>query len=249
MARSELEAKGFSCSLFERQCIISARITGQNLANADVRRGEQAVKKCLSCHTIDPGGFDGIGPNLWGAFGQRIAANSNSFAYSGAMRATQGTWEVGSLDRYLEHPRSFIDGTKTTFAGMPDPQERADLIAYLNTLRSSPTPLSVSSNSFNLPPAQAEAPKYFLFGKPALVTALIYPNASVGEIAVSAKFKPDQLHSLLSEKYGRSQSFGEWRTDYSDSGERVMNKITWSYWKTESGMVVLSNSDGRYTNP
>jgi hypothetical protein len=180
---------------------------------------------------------------LWGVYGRKIAASS-SFAYSAQMRAAQGSWDVGTLDRYLERPRLFMDETKMTFAGVLDPQERADLIAFLNALSANPTSLSLPDDSGNRLSGQGAAKDYSLFGKPAIVEASIYPATRVGEIDVRVMFDPQEISRLLTEKYGASHMFSEGRNNYYDSRGELVNKITWSYWKLPSGMVILLNSDG-----
>lgn len=100
------------------------------LAQADVANGTNVFKKCSACHTINAGGADGIGPNLHGILGQGIA--QGGFAYSDVLAEVGGTWTFDQMDAWLESPRKFASGTKMTFAGLGDPQERADVIAYLN---------------------------------------------------------------------------------------------------------------------
>lgn len=101
------------------------------LAAGDPAKGEQAFKKCVSCHTIAPGGANGIGPNLHGIIGQPIAARPG-FAYSGSLKEKGGNWNFGNMDPWLANPKKFAPGTKMTFAGLGKPEDRANLIVYLN---------------------------------------------------------------------------------------------------------------------
>ena len=101
------------------------------LAKADPAKGEAAFKKCASCHTINQGGANGIGPNLYGVAGEAIAQGRGGFAFSEALAKHGGNWDAASLDAWLTSPRTFAAGTKMTFAGISDAQQRADLIAYL----------------------------------------------------------------------------------------------------------------------
>lgn len=104
---------------------------GTMMASADVQRGESVFAKCSACHTINQGGANGIGPNLWATMGKPIAGHAG-FAYSEALKAKGGTWDFEAMNAWLKSPRRFADGTKMTFAGLSNPQDRADVIAYMN---------------------------------------------------------------------------------------------------------------------
>ena len=112
----------------------------QLLATADPKRGEDSAKVCQACHTFEKGGPTKVGPNLWGVVG-RMRASMPGFDYSGGMKAMGGTWTVEDLNTFLTHPQATVQGTKMTFPGLPRPQVRADVIAYLNTLSDNPQPL------------------------------------------------------------------------------------------------------------
>ena len=113
------------------------------LANAAPDRGETVAKQCMSCHTFQKGGPNGIGPNLYGIIG-RPRASVPGFNYSDAMKAKGGEWTIDDLNKFLTKPQEFIPGTKMTFAGLPRGNQRADLIAYLNSLADNPKPLPVA---------------------------------------------------------------------------------------------------------
>jgi len=113
----------------------------QLLAKADVARGgENAAKKCQFCHTFTKGGRNLVGPNLWGVVG-RPKASEAGFNYSAAMKAKGGNWTIDDLNQYITNSRGFIPGTNMAFAGILRRDERADVIAYLNTLSDNPAPL------------------------------------------------------------------------------------------------------------
>jgi cytochrome c len=102
------------------------------LASADPVKGEAVFKKCAACHVAAAGGANGIGPNLWAVMGAPIGKHAAGFAYSEALSGKGGNWDWKSMDEWLASPRAFAPGTKMTFAGLGDPQDRANIIAYLN---------------------------------------------------------------------------------------------------------------------
>jgi cytochrome c len=112
----------------------------QLLAKADVGRGAESSKKCAACHTFDKGGKPLVGPPLWGVVG-REKASVAGFNYSPAMKTQNGVWTIAELFKFVANPKAMVAGTAMTFPGIPRPQERADLMAYLNSLADNPPPL------------------------------------------------------------------------------------------------------------
>lgn len=114
------------------------------LPEADPARGEAAFRKCQACHTVDEGGANRVGPNLWDVVNRPIATHEG-FSYSGALREfSQGgaeVWDFDHLSGFLRAPRAYVPGTAMAFAGIRDPQEEADLIVYLRSLSDDPAPL------------------------------------------------------------------------------------------------------------
>lgn len=106
------------------------------LAEADPAVGEKLFAKCISCHTVDAGGADGNGPNLHGVMGKGIAKQSADFAYSSALAEMGGNWDFDNMDAWLTSPRRFASGTKMSFAGFSKIEDRAAMIAYMNSLGS-----------------------------------------------------------------------------------------------------------------
>lgn len=99
------------------------------LAAGDAAAGEAVFKKCGSCHKLD--GSDGVGPHLNGVVGRNHAAAAG-FAYSEAMAAKAAEpWTPEELFAFLENPKQHLPGTKMAFAGLPKPEDRANVIAYL----------------------------------------------------------------------------------------------------------------------
>jgi len=103
------------------------------LASADVAAGEKVFAKCAACHTVNQGGANGIGPNLYATVGEEIGHGKAGFAFSEALKGEGGSWTFEALDHWLKSPREFAPGTKMTFAGLGNPADRANLIAWLNT--------------------------------------------------------------------------------------------------------------------
>ncbi len=111
-------------------------IAGPALAqDGDAAAGEKVFNKCKACHMVGDGAKNRVGPTLTGIIGEPIAANPD-FKYSDAFLAKKDegwVWTPEVLSEYLEDPRGHIEGTKMSFAGLKKPEERADVIAYLQT--------------------------------------------------------------------------------------------------------------------
>lgn len=102
---------------------------------ADLAAGERAFARCASCHSITPGGANGIGPALHGVVGRAVGAHPG-FAYSEAMtghRSTDPVWSLDALDGFITAPAKYVEGTKMSFAGLRNTEERVALIAYLRS--------------------------------------------------------------------------------------------------------------------
>ncbi|HEX2764898.1 MAG TPA: cytochrome c family protein [Allosphingosinicella sp.] len=129
------------------------------LASADPAKGSQVFKKCTACHTREKGGPNGTGPNLWGVMGAPIGKHAPGFAYSPALAGKGGNWDFESLNQWVKSPRDFAPGTKMTFAGLGKPEDRANLLAFLNTQTDSPLPLPAPQAAPAANPAAAAAEK------------------------------------------------------------------------------------------
>jgi cytochrome c len=97
---------------------------------ADYENGRRVFAQCRSCHVIEAGAGNRVGPNLHGVFG-RASAQAPNFRYSPAMQGAHLTWDAPTLDHYLENPRAAVPNTLMVFAGVRKPEDRRDLIAYL----------------------------------------------------------------------------------------------------------------------
>ena len=115
------------------------------LASADAAKGEQSFKKCVACHNADPGGANALGPALFGVMGRPIAGHPG-FAYSPALKEAGGAWDWDKMSAWLANPKKFAPGNKMTFPGLSNPQDRANVLAFLNS----------RGGSLTVPPPPAE---------------------------------------------------------------------------------------------
>jgi cytochrome c len=129
---------------------------GMRMAKAEMSKGETIFGKCKACHSIEQGGANGIGPNLWAVVGEAQAAGRGGYAFSDALKAKGGKWDFASLDEWLASPAKYATGTKMSFAGLSDAQQRADVILYLNS-KGSNLPLPAAEAAAKAPAADASA--------------------------------------------------------------------------------------------
>jgi len=156
------------------------------LAAADPAKGEQVFKKCAACHTATQGGASGLGPNLYATMGKPLA-HVAGFAYSDALKSKGGTWDWEAMSQWLKSPRNFAPGTKMTFAGLSKPEDRANLLVWLNAQGSNlplPPPPAAAGNPAEVaaeegdlppPPGKAEDEPVLTEGQ-----AAVQPEGSVG---------------------------------------------------------------------
>ena len=112
------------------------------MASANIDAGQAAARRCTSCHNFEEGAGNKQGPELYGVVG-RLEGSHPGFAYSDALMANNAAglvWTYENLDHFLEAPRDYAPGTKMVFAGIRDPAERADILAYMSTLSANPVP-------------------------------------------------------------------------------------------------------------
>jgi len=116
---------------------------GPLLAGASATNGKDITHRlCVACHTFDKGESNRIGPNLFGVFDQPIAEGYAGYAFSSALKThDKDKWTPDLLNAWLTNPQDFAHGTKMTFVGLPKAKDRADVIAYLDSLSDSPEPL------------------------------------------------------------------------------------------------------------
>ena len=96
-------------------------------------------RKCRACHKVEEG-KNGVGPSLWSVVGRPIAS-VDGYSYSDALSGLEGSWTLADLDAFLTKPKDYAPGTKMAFAGLKKPEDRINLIVYLNEEDGSPEPL------------------------------------------------------------------------------------------------------------
>lgn len=114
--------------------IFAGTVAAGGAQAADAGAGKTVFNRCAICHSNTKGAPNKIGPNLFGIVGRK-AGTAPNFSYSGAMKNSGITWNATKLDVYLTHPAQVVPGTRMAFAGISNAQQRADLIAYLATLK------------------------------------------------------------------------------------------------------------------
>ena len=110
------------------------------IASADAAAGKKVFGKCKACHKLDDGA-NGVGPHLWGVVNRPKEAVSGA-NYSGALAAVGGVWDFSALNAFLEKPKAYAPGTSMGFGGLKKPEDRVNLIAYLNESDGSPEELT-----------------------------------------------------------------------------------------------------------
>ena len=121
-------ARGLAAGLLAAWACASAAAT------PDAVRGEQVYARCQACHAL---AADRVGPRHCGLFG-RLAGSVPGFAYSEAMKKSRIVWTDKTLDRFLSAPLAMVPGSSMTYDGVPDPRDRADLLAYLRQANDTP---------------------------------------------------------------------------------------------------------------
>jgi cytochrome c len=101
---------------------------------ADAKKGQVAFAVCQACHTVNKGGSNTIGPNLFGVVGRK-AASLPGFYYSPALKSANVVWTNDKLKAWVMGPSKVVPGTRMVFAGVPDSNRAADIVAYLDTLK------------------------------------------------------------------------------------------------------------------
>jgi cytochrome c len=117
------------------------------LATASAERGANVAKQCQACHNFQEGAGAKIGPDLYGIVGRPVASVSG-FSYSAPLKAKGGSWTFDELNKWLTKPSADVPGTAMTFAGISNEKQRADVIAYLDSLSANPVPPGAIAQGF-----------------------------------------------------------------------------------------------------
>ena len=110
------------------QAALAALPAPYNEANYEA--GRRVFAQCRSCHTIEAGAPNRVGPNLHGVFGREIGS-LEGFNYSQPVQDANFVWDAAQLDHWLQNPQTFLPGNRMAFAGVRNEEQRRDLIAYL----------------------------------------------------------------------------------------------------------------------
>lgn len=100
----------------------------------DVKAGQKVFKRCVACHTVDEGGRNKVGPNLWNIFGSTAGKRDVGYKYSAAMKSSDIVWDETTMSSYLENPRKAVPKTRMAFPGLKKTKQRDDVIAYLKSV-------------------------------------------------------------------------------------------------------------------
>ncbi len=200
------------------------------LAKADPAAGEASTKKlgCVACHSFTEGGKNGIGPNLYHVVGEPIG-QGRDYTFSAALSGVKGNWTFDQLNEWLHNPAGFAKGTKMTFAGVKDDQERANIIDYLNTLSPKPEPLPTPSQAELHPAAAPAATAAAAPEQPSVETLLASADPAKGE-ADTKKLGCIACHSFTD---GGKNGIGP--NLYSVVGEPIGQGKDYSFSKALSG--------------
>jgi cytochrome c len=130
-AATETAAPAANETAAAEPAVAAATTIAYSTLSGDAAKGEKVFIQCKTCHVVDPG-QNRVGPSLAALIGRK-AGTVEGFNYSPANKNSGKTWDEETLYTYLEAPQKFIPGTKMAFAGLKNPQDRADVIAYLKT--------------------------------------------------------------------------------------------------------------------
>ena len=109
------------------------------LSSADIQAGKKLAKKCTACHSLKSGGANGVGPTLWNIV-NAPKANIDGYSYSKTLSSMGGNWTIQDLNLWLKSPKKYAPGNKMSFAGLRKTKDRANMIAFLNSISDEPIP-------------------------------------------------------------------------------------------------------------
>ena len=109
-------------------------ISGVAAQAGDAAKGKEVFQRCAICHVVAKDGGNGLGPNLFGVVGRK-AGTAPGFSYSPAMKSSGITWTPDKLTAYVQHPGAVVPANRMAFAGLGNPEQASDVVAYLATLK------------------------------------------------------------------------------------------------------------------
>jgi cytochrome c len=127
------KAKFFAVALASVMALTSGAAMAASDSAGDATKGKKVFKKCKACHSVKAGKKK-VGPSMFGVVGRK-AGTEKGYRFSKAMKASGLTWDEATLDKFLKKPRKFLKGTKMSFGGLKKEKQRADVIAYMKTLK------------------------------------------------------------------------------------------------------------------
>ena len=139
----EREALAFAVEIEEAEGVLEEAATidwAALVVAADMAKGQKLFGKCKACHKVEDG-VNGVGPSLWGVVDRDIASVAG-YSYSDTLTGLDGNWTMDALQAFLEAPKKYAPGTKMSFGGMKKPEDRINVIVYLNEADGSPEPLT-----------------------------------------------------------------------------------------------------------
>jgi len=126
----EMMMKEFLCGLCAGILMMAVSVADADAA--DAKKGKKVFNKCKTCHTINKGGKNKIGPNLFGIVGRK-SGSVDGFKYSSAMQEANLTWDETTLDKFLKKPKTVVPKTKMIFPGLRKQSQRDDVIAFMKS--------------------------------------------------------------------------------------------------------------------
>jgi len=134
-AHGEEHAQGYKIEVAEvaTEAVEEGPSFEELLASADVEKGKKVFSKCKACHKLDDGA-NGTGPHLFNVVDRAIGV-VGGFGYSNGMATIGGNWDTAALDAFIKKPKDYISDTKMSFSGLKKDADRANLIAYLQTIK------------------------------------------------------------------------------------------------------------------
>ena len=127
--RQSIGAARFGLKVLAAAAFVATGFAAAAHADGDAVKGKKVFAKCMACHTLEAG-KNKVGPSLHGIIGRK-SGSVEGFTYSDAMKNSNLTWDEATLDKYLTNPKAEVAGNKMAFPGLPKPDDRANVIAYL----------------------------------------------------------------------------------------------------------------------